>query len=81
MVEVVEGDLKNLIGRVVSMEGENVTLKPHHKDLKVNEIELTYVYSIIGAESYNYSYFCFSKKYCYYTYVNVPEKRALMLAY
>jgi transcription elongation factor SPT5 len=34
VVEVVEGDLKNLTGRVVSLEGDSITIKPHHKDLQ-----------------------------------------------
>ena len=36
VVEVVEGDLKNLTGRVVSLEGDNITIKPHHKDLQAS---------------------------------------------
>ncbi|CAI8044726.1 Transcription elongation factor SPT5, partial [Geodia barretti] len=34
VVEVVEGDLKNLTGRVVSLEGDSISVKPHHKDLQ-----------------------------------------------
>ena len=37
VVEVVEGDLKNLTGRVVSLEGDSITVKPHHKDLQVRQ--------------------------------------------
>ena len=36
VVEVVEGDLKNLTGRVVSLEGDSVTIRPRHKDLQVH---------------------------------------------
>ena len=35
VVEVVEGDLMNLQGKVVSVEGDTVTIIPHHEDLKV----------------------------------------------
>ena len=36
VVEVVEGDLKHLTGKVVFLEGDNVTIKPNHKDLQVS---------------------------------------------
>lgn len=36
VVEVVDGDLKNLTGKVVSLEGDSVTIKPQHKDLQVS---------------------------------------------
>ena len=42
VVEVVEGDLKNLTGKVVSLEGDNVTIKPHHKDLHVSAVHTTH---------------------------------------
>ena len=35
VVEVVEGDLMHLQGKVVSVEGETVTILPRHEDLKV----------------------------------------------
>ena len=36
VVEVVEGDLKNLTGKVLSLEGDTVTVRPHHKDLQAS---------------------------------------------
>ena len=35
MVEVIEGDLMNLQGKVLSVEMETVTIMPKHEDLKV----------------------------------------------
>jgi len=34
-VEVIEGDLQHLIGTVTKIQGETVTIQPHHEDLKV----------------------------------------------
>ena len=36
VVEVVEGDLTNLQGKVLSVEGDTVTILPRHEDLKVS---------------------------------------------
>ena len=36
-VEVCEGDLMNLQGKVISVEGPTVTIMPKHEDLKVCE--------------------------------------------
>ena len=41
-VEVVEGELINLQGKIVSIEGSKVVMLPFHEDLKVREI-LTYL--------------------------------------
>ncbi len=35
VVEVVEGDLMNLQGKVISVELDTVTIMPKHEDLKV----------------------------------------------
>ena len=35
VVEVIEGDLLNLHGTVLSIEGDRVTILPRHEDLKV----------------------------------------------
>ncbi len=35
VVEVVEGDLMNLQGKVISVEMDTVTIMPKHEDLKV----------------------------------------------
>ncbi len=35
VVEVVEGDLMNLQGKVLSVEGDTITVLPRHEDLKV----------------------------------------------
>lgn len=35
MVEVTEGDLMNLHGKVVSVDGNTITILPRHQDLKV----------------------------------------------
>ncbi len=37
VVEVTEGDLMNLQGRVTSVEGNTVTVLPRHEDLKVQK--------------------------------------------
>ena len=36
VVEVTEGDLMNLQGKVLSVDGNTVTVLPRHKDLKVS---------------------------------------------
>lgn len=36
VVEVMEGDLMNLQGKVVSVDGNTVTVMPRHEDLKVH---------------------------------------------
>ncbi len=36
VVEVVEGDLMNLQGKVISVEMDTVTIMPKHEDLKVS---------------------------------------------
>ena len=36
VVEVVEGDLTNLQGKVLSVEGDTITILPRHEDLKVS---------------------------------------------
>ena len=38
VVEVCEGDLMHLQGKVISVEGETVTIIPKHEDLKVGSI-------------------------------------------
>lgn len=35
VVEVTEGDLMNLQGKVISVDGNTVTVLPRHEDLKV----------------------------------------------
>ena len=35
MVEVCEGDLMNLHGKVISIDGDTVTIMPKHEDIKV----------------------------------------------
>lgn len=39
VVMVAEGELANLLGRVVAVEGGRVTVLPRHEDLKVSLIE------------------------------------------
>ncbi len=39
VVEVVEGDLMNLQGKVTSVEGDTITVIPRHEDLKVSNIQ------------------------------------------
>ena len=43
VVEVMEGDLKHLTGKVMTIEGDNVTVKPHHKELQVHTYIRTYI--------------------------------------
>ncbi len=45
VVEVVEGDLMNLQGKVISVEMETVTIMPKHEDLKVRGIHIVTVAS------------------------------------
>lgn len=35
VVEVMEGDLMNLQGKVMSVDGDTITIVPRHEDLKV----------------------------------------------
>ncbi len=37
MVEVCEGELMHLQGRVISVDGNKITMVPKHEDLKVNK--------------------------------------------
>ena len=36
MVEVCEGELVHLLGKVISMDGNKITMIPKHEDLKVS---------------------------------------------
>ena len=36
VVEVIEGDLMNLQGKVISVNGNTITVMPRHEDLKVS---------------------------------------------
>lgn len=39
-VEVIEGELINLQGKIVSVEGNKIVMLPFHEDLKVGVIQL-----------------------------------------
>lgn len=38
VVEVIEGDLMNLQGKVLSVDGQTITVMPRHEDLKVSKM-------------------------------------------
>ena len=48
-MEVIEGDLMNLQGKVISVEADTVTIMPKHEDLKVRcRAYVIPVYSYLG---------------------------------
>ena len=36
LIKVIEGELSNLEGKVIRIDGDKITMQPHHKDLKVS---------------------------------------------
>ena len=41
VVEVTEGDLMNLHGKVLSVDGNTITIMPRHEDLKASAVALS----------------------------------------
>lgn len=46
-VEVADGELVNLRGRVQSVDGEKVVVLPDHEDLKVHAVSLLFFHILI----------------------------------
>lgn len=44
-VEVTDGELANLRGRIQSIDGDKVVILPEHEDLTVNEKQFFHIYT------------------------------------
>ena len=45
IVEVSEGELIHLQGKVISVDGNKITMLPKHEDLKVNRTQVLIIYT------------------------------------
>lgn len=50
-VEVCEGELINLQGKILSVDGNKITIMPKHEDLKVHSLLPTHIYQYSSYEA------------------------------